>query len=344
MKELIFYLYSASIMLAVACTGCTKTISQQGRSEVGLPLTVFDPLSLPFLDKEGEPWLDPMVFHSDNAYVVNAQVGTSKNLRSEASFIGGKDAMVAYLKNTMMDHVAKDIGWLKPPVVRFAVNDQGIADNVGLVSTSGNLRLDHRLVSLIRDMPKWEPAINADGKAVSQAFEFSVVQAGCDKKAEKIPMQGLSMYYSPLIDSTIAMDYPYDLSFDLEQIDETHYKLITRVKLHGGSFYVSPFSSGDFKGKFTIETAPTNDLLINDDFIETPRSKEVFDPHQFVNGPVNWVSVDTKYEHIFTVVGKTDFDIGGKIFFTIEPRCSLEVIPLLFKHKDGVLTVERMGC
>ena len=80
MKELIFYLYSASIMLAVACTGCTKTISQQGRSEVGLPLTVFDPLSLPFLDKEGEPWLDPMVFHSDNAYVVNAQVGTTKNL------------------------------------------------------------------------------------------------------------------------------------------------------------------------------------------------------------------------------------------------------------------------
>ena len=154
----------------------------------------------------------------------------------------------------------------------------------------------------------------------------------------------VSMYHSPLINKEIAIGHPYELAFEIQKTQDDQYELITTMKLFGGSFYVSPHSSGDFSGKFTIEVAPNDNLKIGADFVETPRSKEVIDPHPFVNGPVNWVKEDTRYEHRLIINAQEDFDIGGKIFFTIEPKCTLEIIPLMFKYKSGVLTVEKWKC
>jgi hypothetical protein len=171
--------------------------------------------------------------------------------------------------------------------------------------------------------------------------------------AEKVPTSSLepttpvlnvSMYDSPFIDKEIAIDHPYELAYRVEKTGDGQFDLITTMKLFGGSFYVSPNSSGDFSGKFTIEVADNENLQVGTDFLETPRSKEVIDPHQFVNGPVNWVKEDTRYEHRLTVKTQEDFDIGGKIFFTIEPKCTLEEIPLMFKYRSGDLTVEEWKC
>ena len=158
------------------------------------------------------------------------------------------------------------------------------------------------------------------------------------------PVLKVSMYDIPLIDREAALNHPYDLDFELEKRADDKYDLITSMKLFGGSFYVSPHSTRDFTGKFRIEIAPNDSLKMGDDFKETPRSKEVIDPHQFVNGPVNWVKEDTKYEHRLNVKSQEDFDIGGKIIFTIEPKCTLEEIPLMFKYRSGVLTVEKWKC
>jgi len=159
-----------------------------------------------------------------------------------------------------------------------------------------------------------------------------------------IPVLKVSMYDSPLIDREAAINHPYDLAFEVEKTGEDQYTLITTIKLFGGSFYISPHSTGDFKGKFTIEIAANDKLKMGDDFLEIPRSKEVIDMHPFVDGPVNWVNADTRYKHRFTVISQEDFDIGGKIFFTIEPKCTLEEIPLMFKYRSGVLTVEKWKC
>ena len=158
------------------------------------------------------------------------------------------------------------------------------------------------------------------------------------------PVLNVSMYDSPFIDAEVARNNPYELAYAVEKIGENQYSLITTMKLFGGSFYVSPHSTGDFKGKFRIEVAPNDNLKMGDDFIEIPRSKEVIDRHPFVNGPVNWVKEDTRYEHPLTVKSQADFDIGGKIIFTIEPKCTLEQIPLMFKYRSGVLTVEKWKC
>jgi hypothetical protein len=158
------------------------------------------------------------------------------------------------------------------------------------------------------------------------------------------PVLDVSMYDSPFIDKDIALDHPYDLAFKVEKTADNKYNLITTMKLFGGSFYVSPHSSRDFKGKFTIEVAPNKNLKMGADFKEIPHSKEVIDLHPFVDGPVNWVKEDTRYVYRLTVKSQEDFDIGGKIFFTIEPKCTLEQIPLMFKYRSGVLTVEKWKC
>lgn len=159
-----------------------------------------------------------------------------------------------------------------------------------------------------------------------------------------IPVLEVSMYNSPSIDHEVAKDHPYDVEFKVEQTADGQFVMVTNMKLFGGSFYVSPHSTTDFKGKFRIEVAPNDDLSIGNDFVETPRSEEVIDPHQFIDGPVNWVKEDTKYEYPLKVSSKEDFNIGGKIIFVIEPKCTLENIPLMFKYKSGVLTVEPWEC
>ncbi|MBL4585929.1 MAG: hypothetical protein JKX84_02560 [Flavobacteriales bacterium] len=159
-----------------------------------------------------------------------------------------------------------------------------------------------------------------------------------------IPVLWVSMYDSPDIDHTIALSHPYDVEFNVETTSEGQFKLVTSMKLHGGSFYVSPHTGTGFTGKFRVEVAPNDDLSIGTDFIETPRTTTVIDPHRFVHDPVNWVTEDTKYDHPLILNTQEDFMIGGKLIFVIEPKCTLEEIPIIFKYKDGVLTVEKWEC
>lgn len=176
------------------------------------------------------------------------------------------------------------------------------------------------------------------------AYFFLALAVSCTTKEPEANAQSLSIYDSPLIDHEVALKNPYQLKFEMNHAGENQYSLIISIKLFGGSFYVSPHSTTDFKGKFRAEIAPNEDLILGSGFIETPRSKEVIDPHRFVNGPVNWVTEDTKYEFPLIIRSEDDFDIGGKIIFTIEPKCTLEEIPVMFKYRSGVLTIEPWKC
>jgi len=328
------------VLIAGAIFGCSKNIHEKDPGEAGASVSIFDPLRLPKVDSTREPWLDPTVFFSDKAYLVFANTVPA----TEAAFIGGNDQMVSYLKENIVPHVVKGIGWLRPPMINFTVNAQGATESVVLVESCGNAPLDARLIELIKNMPQWKPAKDANGKATAQAFEFHVVQAACDLKSSTPPTRSVSMYDVPLTDREAAMDHPYDLEFSVEKAGENQYTLITTMELHGGSFYVSPNSTRDFKGKFHLEFANLGHVVLGDVIKETPRSKEEIDLHQYVNGLVNWVSVDTEYEHTFNVSSKEDFDIGGKYRFTIEPKCTLEEVPFMIKQRSGVLTIEKWKC
>lgn len=307
-------------------------------------VTVFDPFEAGRGAMVQEPWLDPSVFFSDKAYVVSAIASRTDEGAANASFIGGDDRLVAHLKERIVPHVIAGIGWLKPPVVHFVVDEQGAATKVELVATSGNQELDAVLLRAVSGMPRWKPAQNAEGRAVPQAFEFKVVQAACGQQATAIPTLKVSKYDVLLSDRAAAMDHPYDIEFEVKQAGPNTYTLITTMKLHGGSFYVSPNARRDFKGKFHVEVANHDHVVLEDGFTETPRSMEVVDPHPFIDGTVNWVNVDTRYEHTLTVTSADDFEIGGKYRFTIEPKCKLEEVPFMIKQRAGVLTIEKWKC
>ncbi len=158
------------------------------------------------------------------------------------------------------------------------------------------------------------------------------------------PIRIVSMYDVPLMDEEMAIENPYEIIFHVEESEENKYNLVTKMKLNGGSFYVSPLSARDFSGRFTITLEDTTNLKIGNDFKETPRSIEEIDNHPFVNGRVNWVNADTRYDHQLTITSKEDFEVRGKYTFTIEPKCTLEEIPFIIKYQSGVLRIEIWEC
>jgi hypothetical protein len=149
------------------------------------PVRTFDPLSLPKDTTARAPFLDPTALFSDQVYVVRpmAEVaeGSVHNAYHgrQASFGGGEQALVSYLKTRVLQHIAPGIGWLKPPVLHFQVDATGAPTQVELVKTSGNAELDGALVRIFREMPRWQAATDAKGRAVAQAFEFVVRPGGC---------------------------------------------------------------------------------------------------------------------------------------------------------------------
>lgn len=166
----------------------------------------------------------------------------------------------------------------------------------------------------------------------------------CAAPDSGIPVLDVSMYESPWIAREEAIEHPYEIGFEVVKVDHDEYVLQIDMKLFGGSFYVSPFSTQDFKGKFRVEVAPNAQMELGTEIVETPRTQPVIDLHPFVNGEVNWVTENTTYGYPLILNTHNDFEIGGKIIFTIEPKCTLEEIPMIFKYKDGELRVEKWEC
>lgn len=154
----------------------------------------------------------------------------------------------------------------------------------------------------------------------------------------------LSLYHSPLIDNEVAKNDPYDIDFDIEKSKEGQHLLVVKVSPKGGSFFVSPHSTQDFKGKFRVNLSENNFLSLSEDFEEIPRSKEVIDNHPFAKDAVNWVQTETTYKYPLTIHSEEDFVIGAEVAFVIEPKCILEQVYFKIFHSNGNVKVELGGC
>jgi hypothetical protein len=137
---------------------------------------------------------------------------------------------------------------------------------------------------------------------------------------------------------------PYKAVYWIQPLQNNEYELIVDIKLFDGAYFVSPNAKRDFSGKFTIQIEDSKELEIVSDLLETPQSVEEFDEHPFVNGLVNWVRVDTRYKQKMKPTTTQEFSVKGFIQFTIEPRCTLENIPIIIKNKDEKIWVELFGC
>lgn len=136
----------------------------------------------------------------------------------------------------------------------------------------------------------------------------------------------------------------YTLTFSVNTLNTNVYELVIAMELKNNAYYVSPNAKRDFKGKFTLELKEDNKLHSISDLIETPLSIEEIDMHPFVNGTVNWVRENTNYKLQLERNWEADFHILGHVQFTIEPKCTLEIVPIILKYKDGKLKVEIFMC
>ena len=139
-------------------------------------------------------------------------------------------------------------------------------------------------------------------------------------------------------------DQDYTLYFDVEKVIGQKPTLVIVIELHNGSHYVSPFSKKDFKGKFYMDLGSYTDLDFDGDIIESNRSFEEFDYHTFGEENVNWVWMNTTYTQALKILAKDDFEVFGRLRFTIEPRCTMEEIPFAISYKNGEMKIISPKC
>lgn len=137
---------------------------------------------------------------------------------------------------------------------------------------------------------------------------------------------------------------PYDIFIDIKKVGKDVYNLVIKMELQDGSFYVSPNSVRDFKGKFLMNINENDRLKKVSNLIEKPLSIEIFDEHPFVQGNVNWVKKNTTYTQKLKLNSDKDFQIPGVIQFVIEPRCTLEKIPFTIIYENGEMKIDLNRC
>ena len=137
---------------------------------------------------------------------------------------------------------------------------------------------------------------------------------------------------------------PYTLDYKITKKTANTFELEIDMDLNGNAHFVSPNSKIAYKGRFTLDINVDENIELVGDLIETPLSKEEIDNHPFVRGPINWVRVDTNYKQQLKLNTDEDFFVIGFIQFTIEPRCTLERIPIKIEYKNGKMMVERFEC
>ena len=137
-------------------------------------------------------------------------------------------------------------------------------------------------------------------------------------------------------------DELYTLQFKIEKTENNKHNLIVAIELHDGSSFISPFEKKEFKGKFYMDLGGYDQITFDGSIIETPRSVAIFDGFSFE--PVIWVKENTTYKQPLNILSKDNFEVFGRVRFTIEPRCTLEEIPFAIKYQDGIMTLYSPKC
>ena len=100
---------------------------------------------------------------------------------TEAVYPGGVEALNTYLQNNVVDkiyHTDEDFEKL-PISVKFLVNKNGEVEKVDINRKMEIPDIDQLVINAFENMPKWNPAINAEGVNVAQQFDIAFGGMGC---------------------------------------------------------------------------------------------------------------------------------------------------------------------
>ena len=142
----------------------------------------------------------------------------------------------------------------------------------------------------------------------------------------------------------IITDKDYTLHFEIEKTNDQKYNLVLTVELHNEAYYISPSAKGDFSGKFNLDLGSYTDLGFEGKILETPVYVTEYNQLLYSDDNVQWVRVNTMYKQLLQIKSKEDFEVFGRVQFTIEPRCTFEEIPFAISYKNGVVKVTYPKC
>lgn len=118
--------------------------------------------------------------------VIEGKVSITVVPETEAQFPGGYTALRDQLTKAVMSKLPSGgaaeslyADKIARSVVKFTVDEEGKVLDASVSRTSTDSFLDVLLVDALYHLPKWKPAKNAKGQAVTQQFHFSMGSDGC---------------------------------------------------------------------------------------------------------------------------------------------------------------------
>jgi len=128
-----------------------------------------------------------------------------------------------------------------------------------------------------------------------------------------------------------------DYSIKIEVINQksAHPSLLISMVLKDGAYFASPLTKEELKGKFYYDFGEYTNLEFFNKVIETPLFIKNTDVTSNILDPAWAVKSNTTYEQQLTLKTKKDFEVLGRVQFTIEPRCTFETIPFGIKYENG---------
>ncbi|WP_130735040.1 hypothetical protein [Flavobacterium sp. J27] len=148
-----------------------------------------------------------------------------------------------------------------------------------------------------------------------------------------------SLQYGPNVSAE-----PYEMKLDIHEVSDAVYDLEIQMLLYNNAYYASSNSKKDFKGKFTFFIEDTPFFTLKNNLIETPLLIKQSDSESANNPLLDWIRVNTYYKQQLEIKTLEDFMVRGYIQFTIEPRCTLEKIPVMIKSENSVVKFEIDRC
>ena len=99
----------------------------------------------------------------------------------QATYIGGREALMDYLRENMVDLLPpSEQEDLKVAMIKFTVDETGKVTQPIVSETTQNEEIDNVIQKAINQMPDWNPAQDANGNFVPQSFEFVIGNSlGC---------------------------------------------------------------------------------------------------------------------------------------------------------------------
>ncbi len=93
----------------------------------------------------------------------------------EADYLGGQEALRAYIKDHAITKIPTDLYKNEElTVISFKIGLTGSVEEAHIIHASPHTDIDNLLLNVVKNMPDWKAAKNAEGESIIQEFVLNV--------------------------------------------------------------------------------------------------------------------------------------------------------------------------